>query len=96
MEQHCRLEERIQGVAKSMNKKVYHAVKSGQSDSNIGYNDFQNLILALGFEKRRQKGSHTMYYHKPTREFMNIQKDGGKAKSYQVEQLRTIIKKHDL
>ena len=79
-----------------MNKKVYEAVKSGKSDNNIGYADFQNLIVALGFEKRRQKGSHTMYYHNQACAFMNIQKDGNKAKAYQVEQLRVIINANDL
>ena len=79
-----------------MNKKVYEAVKSGSSDNNIGYTDFQNLILALGFDKRRQKGSHTMYYHRKAHAFMNIQKDGNKAKGYQVEQLRIIINAHNL
>jgi len=32
-----------------MNKKVYEAVKSGKSDYNINYTDFQNLIIDLGF-----------------------------------------------
>jgi len=79
-----------------MNRKVYEAVKSGNSDNNIGYMDFQNLIIALGFEKKRQKGSHTMYYHSVACAFMNIQKDGNKAKAYQVEQLRIIINTHNL
>ena len=79
-----------------MNSKAFEAVKSGKSDSNINYSDFQNLIVDLGFEFRRQKGSHTMYYHDGINEFMNIQKDGNKAKAYQVEQLRNVIIKHNL
>ena len=79
-----------------MNKKVYESVKNGKSDNNIGYADFQNLAVALGFVKRRQRGSHTMYYHKRVGAYLNIQKDGSKAKSYQVEQLREIIIAHDL
>lgn len=79
-----------------MNKKIYLAVLNGKSDSNISYVDFQNLILALGFELQRQKGSHTMYYHNDIKEFLNVQKDGAKAKSYQVKQLRQIIIKHNL
>ena len=69
---------------------------SGQSDNNISYADFQNLILDLGFTLQRQKGSHTMYYNKGIGEFLNIQKDGAKAKAYQVKQLRQIITKHNL
>ena len=79
-----------------MNKKVYDVVVSGKSDNNIKYTDFQNLILDLGFEFQRQSGSHTMYYHRGINAFMNIQKDGSKAKSYQVEQLRNIILDNNL
>lgn len=55
-----------------MNKKIYLAVLNGKSDSNISFVDFQNLILALGFELQRQKGSHTMYYHNEIKEFLNV------------------------
>ena len=37
-----------------------------------------------------------MYYHSEIKEFINIQKDGNKAKDYQVKQLRDIIIEHDL
>ena len=74
-----------------MNQKAYESVKSGKSDNNIKYMDFQKLILDLGFEFQRQNGSHTMYFHRKVKVFLNIQKDGSKAKSYQVEQLREII-----
>ena len=79
-----------------MNIKVYEAVISGNSDNNIKYTDFQNLIIDLGFECKRRKGSHEMYYYKKVNTFMNIQKDGSKAKAYQVEQLRNIILKNNL
>jgi len=79
-----------------MNDKIYESVISGTADNNIKYTDFQNLIIDLGFEFKRQRGSHTMYYHNGINAFMNIQKDGGKAKAYQVEQLRSIILKNNL
>ena len=79
-----------------MNRKIYELVISGKSDNNIKYSDFQSLIIDLGFEHRRQKGSHTMYYHRGINEFMNIQKDGNNTKAYQVEQLRNVIIKHKL
>ena len=79
-----------------MNKKVYEAVMSGKSDNNINYTDFQNLIINLGFNFKRQNGSHGIYHNKKIKERMNIQNDGGKAKAYQVKQLRTIIFKHNL
>jgi len=79
-----------------MNQKIYNDVVSGKADNNIMYGDLQNLIVDLGFEFRRQDGSHTMYYNKILNEFINIQRDGAKAKGYQVKQVRTIIKKHGL
>jgi len=69
---------------------------SGQSDNNIRYSDFQNLIIDIGFVFERQRGSHIIYYHDSIGEFMNIQPDGNKAKGYQVRQLREIINEHNL
>ena len=79
-----------------MNTKVYDAVIGGKSDNNINYTDFINLLIDLWFTFRRQRGSHKMYCHNAINAFMNIQKDGSKAKAYQVEQLRSIIIKHNL
>ena len=79
-----------------MNTKVYNAVVSGTSDNNIKYADFQNLIVDLGFQFKRQEGSHRTYRHPFYRVNMNIQPDGNKAKGYQVRQLRGIINMYDL
>ena len=79
-----------------MKSKVYTAVLGGQSDNNIKFMDFQNLIIDLGFVFERQRGSHAIYYHDGIDEFMNIQPDGNKAKGYQVRQLRGIILAHGL
>lgn len=79
-----------------MGKSTYDMVMSGNSDNSINYIDFQNLILNLGFEFKRQNGSHTIYYNSSINERLNIQKDGSKAKGYQVRQLKAIIIKHDL
>ena len=79
-----------------MNKKVYESVINGNADNNIGFVDFKNLIIALGFELERQKGSHTIYHHAGINEYVNIQPDGSKAKGYQVKQLRGIISEHGL
>lgn len=79
-----------------MNQKTYNDVMSGKCDYNIKFSDFYNLIMDLGFELKGQKGSHISYYHNEINERMTIQKDGSKAKGYQVRQLRNIIEKHDL
>lgn len=79
-----------------MANNIYNDIISGKSDYNIKYVDFQNLIIDLGFEFQRQNGSHTIYYNKIINERLNIQKDGSKAKGYQVKQLRNIILKYGL
>ena len=68
-----------------MNNKVYNAVLSGKSDNNIKFSDLCGLIIDIGFEFKRQKGSHRQYSNIGIREIINIQDDGGKAKAYQVE-----------
>lgn len=79
-----------------MNQKTYNDVISGKSDNNINFADFQNLIVDLGFNFIRQNGSHRQYFHHGINAFMNIQKDGSKAKGYEVRQLRKIILQYGL
>lgn len=74
-----------------MKRKVYEAVISGESDHNIRYDDFCNLIENLGFTFIRQRGSHVIYVNYEINERLNVQKDGSKAKGYQVKQLRELI-----
>jgi len=77
--------------------RIYNAVVSGRSDSNIRFADLKNLIYTLGFVFKGQSGSHAGYYHPGIHARISIQptKDG-KAKPYQVKQLRDIIKFHGL
>ena len=79
-----------------MNQKIYNDVIAGNSDNNINFNDFRNLIIDLGFTLKGQKGSHISYYHSKINERMTIQNAGSKAKGYQVRQLRNIIIKHSV
>jgi len=79
-----------------MDKKVYNSIVSGNKDNSISFSDFQNLIIDLGFVFKRQSGSHLIYYNVKIKERLNIQRDGNKAKGYQVNQLRIIILKHGL
>ena len=79
-----------------MNKKVYNDIKSGRCDNSIRFNDLWNLILDLGFEFKRQNGSHNIFYNADINVILNIQKDGAKAKGYEVKQLRYIINKYNL
>ena len=78
-----------------MNKKTYNAVISGNSDNNIDFNDYINLVEALGFILQRQNGSHMIFKHS-NGAYLNVQKEGSKAKGYQVKQLRILIEKYGM
>ncbi|MCL0042605.1 type II toxin-antitoxin system HicA family toxin [Thermodesulfovibrionales bacterium] len=58
--------------------------------------DLRKLILRLGFDERI-KGDHHIFTKDGVAEIMNIQplKDG-KAKAYQVKQIRSIILRYKL
>jgi hypothetical protein len=75
--------------------KVLLKVLSGVADANIGFDDLYNLLLHLGFE-HRGKGSHNIFVMRGVEELINLQKDGSKAKPYQVKQVRNIILKYKL
>ena len=79
-----------------MIKNVLAKVLSGLNDKNIKFNDLKRLILDLDFSERI-KGSHHIYFKTGIVEIINLQslKDG-KAKAYQVKQVRNIILKYEL
>jgi predicted RNA binding protein YcfA (HicA-like mRNA interferase family) len=70
-------------------------VLSGESDHGIGFEDICGLLLHLGFEVRI-RGSHHLFRKQGIEERINLQRDGNKAKPYQVKQVRNIILKHHL
>ena len=67
----------------------------GTSDRNIDFEELRSLLLRLGFEERI-KGSHHILTKEGIEEILNIQPKLGKAKSYQVKQVRNIIVKYQL
>ena len=77
------------------NEKVLKLVLSGHSDANIKFEDIRILIRSLGFSERI-KSSHHIYYRRGVEEILNLQSKSGKAKPYQVKQVRNIIDKYDL
>ncbi|MCL5031296.1 MAG: type II toxin-antitoxin system HicA family toxin [Bacteroidetes bacterium] len=77
-------------------KKVFEKVLSGTSDSNIKFSDLKKLIQLLGF-KERIKGDHFIYSKAGIIEIINVQpQKDGKAKPYQVKQVRNLILKYKL
>ena len=75
--------------------KLLFQILRGTSDANIGFNDLRNLLTGLGFEERI-RGSHHMFRKAGIVEKINLQREGNKAKVYQVRQVRAIILKYKL
>jgi predicted RNA binding protein YcfA (HicA-like mRNA interferase family) len=76
--------------------KTLERVLRGTSDSNIAFDDLCGLLRHLGFAER-VKGSHHIFTREGIEEILNLQpKKGGKAKAYQVRQVRDLILRHGL
>jgi hypothetical protein len=71
-------------------------ILSGLSDRNIRFSDLRTLLSALGFAERI-RGDHHIFVKEGIPEILNLQplKDG-KAKAYQVKQVRDILLRHRL
>jgi predicted RNA binding protein YcfA (HicA-like mRNA interferase family) len=67
---------------------------AGQRDANIDFDDLCNLLTRLGYA-RRQSGSHNIF-RKPGFALINLQSPGGKAKPYQVSQVRDLLRTQTL
>ena len=79
-----------------MRTKVLNRVLDGLSDRNIRFRDLTNLLNNLEFSSRT-KGDHYIFYKTGIEEIINLQPlKNGKAKAYQVRQVRTIILKYKL
>ena len=79
-----------------MKKGIIDKVLSGLSDKNIRFEDLRKLFLSFGFEERI-KGDHYIFTRPDIIEILNIQSlRDGKAKAYQVRQVRNIILKYKL
>lgn len=76
-------------------QKLIQTILRGQSDSNIAFKDLCNLLIMLGFNQRNQ-GSHFIFRKAGIVEMPNLQKDGNKAKPYQVRQIRAVLVKYQL
>jgi len=76
--------------------KIIAAVLSGAADANVRFSDLQRLLNNLGFQER-VKGGHFIYARDGVIEILNLQPlTGGKAKPYQVKQVRQVVVKYGL
>jgi hypothetical protein len=76
-------------------EKIMKKLLSGFSDRNMDFDELRSLLLKLGFEERI-KGSHHIYFKEGIEDIINIQPINGKAKPYQVKQVRELFIKNKL
>jgi hypothetical protein len=76
-------------------KKLLFQVLRGASDANISFDDLRKLLLRLGFAERT-RGSHHNFRKEGVEEKINLQRDDGKAKAYQVRQVRAVILRYKM
>ena len=68
---------------------------SGFADANIDFEELRDLLKRLGFEER-VRGSHHLFRKPGVEAKINLQRDGAKAKPYQVRQVRSVLVNHRL
>lgn len=76
-------------------EKLLLRILSGTSDANIFFEDLCALLIDLGFETR-VRGSHHIFRKAGILDKINLQREGSKAKPYQVKQVRNVIVKYRL
>jgi len=76
-------------------EKTLLRVLKGRSDKNILFSSLRHLLIHLGFQERT-RGSHHIFRKAGVEEKINLQKNGNKAKAYQVRQVREVILKYKL
>ena len=79
----------------SRTRKVWETVLQGRLDASIDFDDLCKLLKALGFDERI-RSSHHIFSKTGVVEIINVQPKRGKAKAYQVKQIRNIILKYRL
>lgn len=76
-------------------EKLLWQILSANADHNVGFSDLVYVLESLGFEQRI-RGSHHLFSRPGVEEIINIQPTVGKAKPYQVRQVRAVIVKYRL
>jgi hypothetical protein len=84
-------------VVKKMSQRDKLLVKIllGTADANIPFEPLCQLLRTFGFDVR-MRGSHYIFFKEGVEEILNLQPKQGKAKVYQVKQVRDVILKYQL
>lgn len=76
-------------------EKTLQKILSGSK--NVRFEEFTQLLLALGFVLKRISGSHRIYKHPDVPEVFSVQPDkNSQVKLYQMKKLLTLIETYNL
>jgi predicted RNA binding protein YcfA (HicA-like mRNA interferase family) len=76
-------------------EKTLEKLVRGESDANIRFDEICQLLQVKGF-RMRVSGSHHIFTKSGVTERINLQREGPKAKPYQVRQVRKILSQYKL
>lgn len=71
-------------------EKTIEKLLRGESDASLRFEELCHLLQARGF-RMRVSGRHHIFTRAGVMERINLQREGAKAKPYQVRQLRKIL-----
>jgi predicted RNA binding protein YcfA (HicA-like mRNA interferase family) len=81
----------------SRKEKLKEKLLDGNQDQNWRLDELCTLLPHLGFTEREGKGSHRIFHREGIEDLINLQPTrDGKAKPYQVRQVRAIVKAYQL
>ena len=73
-------------------EKLLLKLLTGNADANFDIDDLIQILLRLNFIERKTGGSHRIFSKENVHGIINLQKTkDGKAKSYQVKQVRDFL-----
>ena len=75
--------------------KTLEKLLRGESDANIRFDELCHLLEAKGF-RMRVSGCHHIFTRPGVTVRINLQREGSKAKPYQVRQIRKILATYKL
>ncbi len=76
-------------------EKTIEKLLRAESDANMRFEELCHLLQAKGF-RMRISGSHHIFTRAGVIERINLQREGAKAKPYQVRQVRKILAQYKL
>jgi len=75
----------------SKREKLILKLLAGTSDANFDFDDLIQILIWFEFIERRGKRSHRIFFKRGVKATINLQPGDGKAKPYQVRQVREFL-----